>query len=42
MQNAYLIGIGASIRIGREIRWLPYEGFLFQYSILENDVMVCT
>ena len=28
MQNAYLSGIGASIRIGREIRCLPYVGFL--------------
>ena len=28
MQIAYLSGIGASIRIGREIRCLPYAGFL--------------
>ena len=28
MQIAYFIGIGASIRIGQEIRCLPYTGFL--------------
>ena len=28
MQNAYLIGIGASIRIGQEVWCLPYAGFL--------------
>ena len=28
MQIAYLIGIGASICIGQEIRCLPYAGFL--------------
>ena len=31
MQNAYLSGIGDSIRIGREIRCLPYAGFLKIY-----------
>ena len=29
MPNAYLIGIGASIRIGRESLCLPYAGFFF-------------
>ena len=28
MHNAFLIGIGASIRIGRKICCLPYSGFL--------------
>ena len=33
IQNAHLNGIGAFIRIGREIWWLPYAGF-FWYMIL--------
>ena len=32
MQNAYFIGIGASIRIGLEIRCLLYAGFLLYTS----------
>ena len=27
MQHVYLIGVGASIRIGQETRCLPYAGF---------------
>ena len=33
MPKAYLIGIGASIRIGRESRCLPYAGFLKTKSV---------
>ena len=39
MQNAYLIGIGGSIRIGREIRCLPYARLFYlaiQISIFTN------
>ena len=32
IQNAYLIGIHASISIGLEIRCLPYAGFLVFYK----------
>ena len=31
MKNFYGIGIGATIRIGREIQCLPYAGFFFTY-----------
>ena len=34
MQNAYLIGSGASIRNGWEIRCLPYAGFFFVMIVI--------
>ena len=34
MPHAYLFGIGASIRIGGEVRCLPYAGFKKKYSLL--------
>ena len=33
MKNAYLIGIGASICIGREIWCLPYAGFFMMIVV---------